>query len=223
MKEWGLNTVNIKKKGSKLPYTKKSPTFAQKNDMIDSMIWAEVHRLKYTERYVDLYLDVLKCRRKWIHILSLVFASGGLLGSVQWDMAPLIGIAITAAIQIFSILQEHVIMPNADLAKVMDVRILCVQSCNKFEKLFLKFRCKLLTEEDAINEFYHIRSEFYDIQKLFNVLHLPQRKKTSNIAAKDANQYLTNFFNLSASEVAGAAKVEATARSAVEAVQAQGE
>ena len=173
--------------------------------MIDNVIWSEVFYLKFYERYLNLYLDLLKNRRKWVHVLSLAFSSGGLLSSVQWDIAPLIGISITAAIQIFSILQEHVIMSQADLSRVIDLRILCIYAFNKFEKLYLKYRCNKMTEDESIDEFYAIRQEFIDIHKLFNALHLPPRKKLGKKAAMDSIVYLRDYFKLTDSVVSEAA------------------
>ena len=88
-------------------------------------------------------------------------------------------------------------MSNADLAKVMDLRNLCIHSFNSFEKLFLKLQYKKLTEEESVEEFYNIRSEMIEIHKLFNVLDLPIYKKMNVKAAKQARIYLKDHFNLS--------------------------
>jgi hypothetical protein len=176
--------------------------------MIEQIIWVEVFNLKFNERYLGLYLDKLKSRKRWIYIFSLIFTSGGLLGSVQCDAAPLIGIALTFAIQVFSVLQEHVVMSDSDLAKVMDLRMLFVNSFNKFEKLYLRQWYKKLTDDEAINEFYEIRSEFSDIHRLYNELHLPPRKKMALKAAMDAKRYLSDYFNLSEEVVEEASKAK---------------
>ena len=165
--------------------------------MIDGIVWAEVYRMKSDERYLDLYLDKIKCRRKWATILSLAFSTGGLLGSMWLDYAPLIGVAATAVTQVVSFIQEHVIMSDSEMAKVMDLRIQCIYAFDKFEKLYLKLWYKKLTEDDAINEFYDIRTEFTEIQKLFNVLHLPPCNKIATKAGKQTLKYLADHFNLS--------------------------
>ena len=165
--------------------------------MIDNVIWAEVHRLKFYERYLDLYLDVLKSRKKWVHSFSLFFLTGGLFGSWLWEYAPLAGVMLTMALQIFAILQEYVAMPASDFAKVVELRLLCVKAFYRFEKLYLNIWYKKLNDEEAIGEFYSVRQEFIEIQNLFSVIDLPPLKKMEKKAAEDTDRYLKSFFNAS--------------------------
>ena len=175
------------------------------NRMIDSFVWSEVYLRKTNERYLDKYLDKLKSCRIWIQALTLGCALSGFLGFVFHEYAPFIAIGAICAIQCYALIRERVFMPDADLIKVMDLRIMNINCLNKFEKLFLKIYYDMISKEDAVNEIFQIRGEFIDIHKHYNTLNLPPNDKYFLEAGKEAKEYLDSYFNLSSEEVEAAA------------------
>ena len=150
--------------------------------------------MKFLERYFALYLDVLKRRNKIIKILTVVFSSAGVLGWPVWDYAPLIGAMLSASVQIFSLVQDQIIMSDKDM------RMICINLFNQLERLWIEQYNERINDQATAERFYEIRLAVADMYKIENEINLPIRNKLKNVANGQAEQYLDVFFISASSE-----------------------
>jgi hypothetical protein len=163
---------------------------------MEQIIWNELYRLKYHERYLSLYLDVIKDRRKWFQIVMLLFSTGGVMGWALWEYAPIIGAGVASIVQIVSLFHDRIVMSDADMGRVMDLRMLHISVFNRMERLWVEM--KEGKAGSFSGRFYDLRNEMADIHQLDNRIDLPTKRRIIAQASIQAKQYLEDYFISSA-------------------------
>jgi hypothetical protein len=155
-----------------------------------NLIWTELYRLKYTDRYLALYLDRVEGRHKWHRIAALVFSTSGVVGWTIWDWLPAALCILTAA----ALVIDCMFMSDKDVTKVLELRDMCICRYNEMELLWMRFESNKIDETQATERFYEIRRQIAEIHRIDQMLNLPPNRKVSGIAKKQAVVYLKANF-----------------------------
>ena len=100
---------------------------------------------------------------------------------------------LVAIVQLFHLVENQVILSEADIARLAELRNLYLKQCNKLEKLWIDYRASRLSEERVTEAFFKLREEAQKIEALDNKLNVKKRKKLMGKANTETNNYLTQY------------------------------
>ena len=160
---------------------------------MEDKVWYEFVHLKYGDCYLCHYMVAQRSLRKWVKILTLIFSTSGILGWTVWKQAPVISCILVSIVQLFHLVENQVILSEADINKLAELRNLYFKQCNKIEKLWLDYRASRLTEEQVTERFFKFREEAQKIEALDNKLNVKPRKKLIMKAEVETNNYITQY------------------------------
>jgi len=112
----------------------------------------------------------------------------------------LLGAALVAVIQLFTVFQEHLFMSGVEITKVSDMRMRCIFHLNQLEMLWVEHHNSKIDDDALRKRFYEIRQDMSELHRTDNEINLPVRGKLSKIAHQQAIDYVTVYFNLSSQE-----------------------
>jgi len=160
---------------------------------MEEKLWYEFVHVKYGDCYLCHYLSVQKSLRKWVKILTLIFSTSGILGWTVWKQAPIVSCVLVAIVQLFHLVENQVILSEADITKLAELRNMYLKQCNKLEKLWIDYRSSRLSEEKVTDAFFKLREGAQKIEALDNKLNVKKRKKLMDRANSETNDYLTQY------------------------------
>lgn len=122
-------------------------------------IWYEMAGAKYSEVYIAFFLDRQKSRRNWIKILTLIFSTSGVFGWQIWNEGyfAMVSCVVVAFIQIISLIENHIVLNDADFNQISEVRTLYIDYFNKVEYLYIQVENNFIDEKTAMEKFYELR------------------------------------------------------------------
>jgi hypothetical protein len=156
-------------------------------------IWYEMMHVKYGDTYLAYYLFRQKTKKKWFKILTLVFSASGVLGWKFWEGFPVIACVLISVIQLFNLVENHVIISEKETEKVSTLRNKYVLYFNRLEKLWIDFDENRLNEQETTEQFYQLRGLGLDIEALDNELHIGKFKKLCQKADLDTRYYFVQY------------------------------
>jgi hypothetical protein len=115
------------------------------------------------------------------------------MGWTIWDKAPIVSCAIITAIQLFNLIQKQIILSDADITHISELRALYLKHCNKLEKLWTEFRAGRQTEKQASDAFFKLRNEADKIEKLDTKLDVKQRNFLKKKADLEVRTYVKQY------------------------------
>ncbi len=160
---------------------------------MNDKLWYEFVHTKYGDCYLSLYLSAQQNVRKRFKILTLLFSASGILGWPVWKGAPIVSCILVAIVQLFHLIENQIILSEADIGKLAELRNLYLKQCNKLEKLWIDFHADRVTEEQVSESFFKFREEALKIEALDNRLNVKKRNKLMDKANMETNNYLTQY------------------------------
>lgn len=162
---------------------------------MEDKLWYEFVHTKYGDCYLSHYLSAQQNNRKWVKILTLVFSTGGVLGWRIWKQPEFTEISciLIAVVQLFHLIENQIILSDADIAKIAELRTLYLKHCNKLEKLWVDFKAERLTDLQVSDTFFKLREEALKMEELDNKLNVKKRKGLMNKANTEVNAYLSQY------------------------------
>ena len=125
----------------------------------------------------------------------LIFSSAGIMGWKFWDNLPLIACIIIACISLLKLLQPHLIMNEKQLKNLDDIQRFYSDYYNKIEKLWYDFESDRITEEEATNIFFTLKSLEIDINPIVSETIKSKPKKIIQKCKKNSDEYFEQIFN----------------------------
>lgn len=162
---------------------------------MNDKIWHELVHYKYGDDYLILYIDRLKTSRKVTNILTLVFSASGVFSWTFWVFIPVITSGLIAGIQLFKLIENHIIPSEKDIEQVELLRNKYFDYWNKVEQLWNDYKQKRITEEIASKSFYKLRNEAKEIEELDTKLNTQKIKSLKKAADKITRDYLSQYHN----------------------------
>jgi hypothetical protein len=156
-------------------------------------LWYEFVHTKYGDCYLCHYLSAQQDLRKWVKILTLLFSTSGILGWTIWKGAPVVSCILVAIVQLFHLVENQVILSEADISKIAELRTLYLKKCNKIEKLWVDHNAGRMTEEQVSEAFFKLREDAVKIESLDNKLNIKKRKKLMEKADQETKNYISQF------------------------------
>ena len=123
--------------------------------------------------------------------MTLVFSSGGILGWRLWDGIPIIACVLIAIISLVNLLENQIIVSDAEIDKIAELRNKYVNYLNQIEYLWVEFDAKRIDEESASKRFFENRKLAEDIEKLDNTIDI----KSFNFLTTKANYETRNYIS----------------------------
>ena len=117
------------------------------------------------------------------------------MGWKFWDNLPLIACIIIASISLLKLLQPHLIMNEKQLKNLDDIQRFYSDYYNKIEKLWYDFESDRITEEEATNIFFNLKSLETDINPIVAETIKSKPKKIIRKCKKNSDEYFEQIFN----------------------------
>lgn len=160
---------------------------------MEEKLWYEFVHIKFGDCYLNHYLSAQQNLRKWVKILTLIFSTGGILGWKIWKDAPVVSCVLVAIVQLFHLIENQIILSEAGIKKIAELRALYLKHCNKLEKLWVDYlQCKF-TETEVSDAFFKLRDEANKIEALDNSLNIKKRAYLIKKADKETRDYLLQY------------------------------
>ena len=170
-----------------------SKNIEQQTTMNDK-IWFEFVHHKYGDEYLILYIERLRQTRKRINVLTIIFSTTGILSWKLWTYLPAVTSGLVAILQLFKLIENKVIATDADIEKFSELRMMQYDITNRYEKLWIEYDCKKITEEQATDRFFEFRDIAKEIKSLSNKLDIKETVKLQNLADIKTNNYLKQYY-----------------------------
>ncbi|WP_299896705.1 hypothetical protein [uncultured Aquimarina sp.] len=125
----------------------------------------------------------------------LIFSSTGVMGWKFWDNLPLVACIIIASISLLKLLQPHLIMNEKQLKNLDDIHRFYSDYYNKIEKLWYDFESDRITEEEATNIFFTLKSLETEINPIVSETIKSKPKKIIQKCKRNSDEYFEQVFN----------------------------
>lgn len=152
--------------------------------------------MKYGEIYLAKYLGLQKNLKKGFKILTLILSLSGILGWKQFENYVWIAFLLIAIMQLFSLIENQLIRSDSEIENIAILRMMYTRYFIKLEKLWTKFQYDQKSEEEALDDYFDLRtSDWEKIEELSCKLNIKRYSKLMNKTENDTNHYLTKYHN----------------------------
>lgn len=161
---------------------------------IEHRIWHELMDSKKQDQYLCYYLAKVKQRKRWYKVGLIVIS---VLGIALTQVSSVYPTAILVLIVIVEILKNMIpeFFPDEQLIeKLPEYRMMYVMKFEKLDELWVKYKAKKFTEDEAINEYFLIRKDNAQIEAMDNAIWLPEKNKLMKKSDSDLATYVENHY-----------------------------
>ena len=164
---------------------------------MNKIIWYELADVKKGEIYLSHILLQKGKFRKRFQIWTLIFSGSGVLGWAFWASTPLAGIccALVLIMQLILKLEIFIVRSEKDLDNISELRRLYLSNFNKLVKLYDGYISDKLTKEDASKQYYKIKDDMLEAEKLDDQLKLSPNLKFATLAEVEAITFLNRRYH----------------------------
>ncbi len=158
-------------------------------------IWTELTQSKHNIEFSSLYSEHQRFLLRAFNMTVLIFSSTGVMGWKFWDNLPLVACIIIASISLLKLLQPHLIMNEKQLKNLDDIHRFYSDYYNKIEKLWYDFESDRITEEEATNIFFTLKSLETEINPIVSETIKSKPKKIIQKCKRNSDEYFEQVFN----------------------------
>lgn len=163
---------------------------------IHTRLWFAMADSKKREFYTQKHLSRQRSRKKWYNVSLLVFSGAGALSWPVFREPAYASVAsgIAAGISLLQLVENQFILKEDDLNTINEMCSCHSSRYSVSEKLFIKLRAGIITENKAINAFYNTLGKYEErIKELDGKVTLPLDKEFDRQSEEEAFQVLNNL------------------------------
>lgn len=157
-------------------------------------IWEELKQAKANIICIQKYTDKRRAYNRWYNALIALTASGGALGSIFNESIPLFTSVGIAFVSIAKSVFPHFLQNETELSSLDVLADFYNKYMNSLENIWYRFDHDIITEKEAMIEFFELKETECEKQSQLNRLVRNISKKFQRKIDEDATIYINNVY-----------------------------
>jgi len=162
---------------------------------IRNSIWFELIDAKFGEIYLNKYISFNQTLIKSFNILTLILSISGIFSWKYFEEYVWLVFILIAVLQLITLIKNEIIRSNEEIQKIINLKNEYAKYQIKLEKLWFEINNNTITEKDASEKFYNLKSKYkIKIDKLDSQINIKNYKKLNKEAEEETNIHIKKFY-----------------------------